>query len=80
LPVELVMHVSRAEDSRLSGSVRSTQDACVREFSGTLEMMRVLEELVPSEPTGHRPDLSGGDGRSLRHTAPEATTDQGGPQ
>jgi hypothetical protein len=41
--------VSRAEDNRLSGTVSTTDDAEVRSFSGTLELMRVFEELVPVE-------------------------------
>lgn len=53
MQVELVMHVSRGDDDRLSGTVqtgRSTdprQNAGLHEFSGTLELMRVFEELVP---------------------------------
>lgn len=47
MPVELVIQVSRGDDNRLTGSVRATPRADVREFSGTLELMRVFEELVP---------------------------------
>jgi hypothetical protein len=46
--VELIIHVSRGQDNRLTGSLRAAQDADVREFSGTLELTRVLEELVRS--------------------------------
>jgi hypothetical protein len=45
--VELVMQVTRGNDDRLTGTVRTETDAVVHEFSGTLELMRVFEELVP---------------------------------
>jgi hypothetical protein len=61
LSVELVMRVSRGEDNRLTGTVRTTRDAGDREFSGTLELMRVFEELVPIERAGRQPEASGGD-------------------
>jgi hypothetical protein len=66
LQVELVMHVSRGDDNRLSGTVRTVQnpdlrvDAGLREFSGTLELMRVFEELVPGDSAG--PQLYGAEG------------------
>ena len=60
-PVELVMHISRGEDDRLTGSVRSARDPEVREFSGMLELMRVFEDLVPVDPSGQRPHAPGGD-------------------
>jgi hypothetical protein len=59
--VELVMRVSRGEDNRLTGTVRTTRDAGAREFSGTLELQRVFEELVPIERAGPQPEASGGD-------------------
>lgn len=43
------MHVSRDERDRLNGTVRPTRDMDARAFSGTLELMRVLEELVPAD-------------------------------
>jgi hypothetical protein len=54
--VELVMRVSRGQDNRLTGTVRAARDADAREFSGTLELMRVFEELVPIERAGRQPD------------------------
>jgi hypothetical protein len=56
--VELVMRVSRGEDNRLTGTVRAARDADPREFSGTLELMRVFEELVPIERAGRQPETS----------------------
>ena len=46
--VELVLQVTRDEHNRLIGSVRAGADD-VRTFSGTLELMRVFEELVPAD-------------------------------
>ena len=49
MTVNLLLHVSRSEDNRLSGTVRSGNEAEEHPFSGTLELMRVFEELVPQE-------------------------------
>ncbi len=59
MAVELVMQVSRGEGDRLIGTVRPAREADTRDFSGTLELMRVFEELVPvtdgsDEPASHR--------------------------
>ncbi len=43
------MQVSRGEDDRLTGTVSLALGADARDFSGTLELMRVFEELVPTE-------------------------------
>ena len=58
MPVALRIHVSRGEDNRLSGTVSTTNDAEVRSFSGTLELMRVFEELVPVESATAEADPS----------------------
>lgn len=49
MQVELLMRVSRVEDDRLTGTVRTTGGSDVREFSGMLELMRVFEDLVPMD-------------------------------
>ncbi len=49
-PVDLWLQVSRSADNRLSGTVRRDGAGDVRDFSGTLELMRVFEELVPVAP------------------------------
>lgn len=55
--VTLEMEVARAPGGRLDGTLRRGEDDPHR-FSGTLELMRVLEELVPSgvsaSPEGRR--------------------------
>jgi hypothetical protein len=58
MPVALRIHVSRGEDNRLSGTISTPDDAEVRNFSGTLELMRVFEELVPVEAMPAEPDPS----------------------
>lgn len=66
MQVELVIHVSRGDDNRLSGTVRTVrnpdlrQDAGSRAFSGTLELMRVFEEVVPGDRAG--PQAHGAEG------------------
>jgi hypothetical protein len=45
--VELVLHVTRDDDNRLIGSVRAGTESKARTFSGALELMGVLEEVVP---------------------------------
>jgi hypothetical protein len=47
--VDLVMQVSRDDRDRLNGTVRLAVDTDALAFSGTLELMRVLEELVPTD-------------------------------
>ena len=47
--VELVMHVYAVND-RLSGSVRVDSDVERYRFSGTLELMRVFEQLAHNDP------------------------------
>lgn len=54
--MEVVLHVSRNEDGRLMGSVRTGTESSPREFSGVLELLRVFEELVPSVPVAFAPD------------------------
>ena len=47
--VTLMMEVSRDAGQRLSGRISDVQNLQQRDFSGTLELMRVFEDLVPSE-------------------------------
>jgi len=47
LAVDLHLQVSRSADNRLSGTVRLPDGNHAHAFSGTLELMRVFEELVP---------------------------------
>jgi len=55
--LELVMQVSRSTENRLSGTVRLREGSELHHFSGTLELMRVFEDLVPMspEPAPHPP-------------------------
>jgi hypothetical protein len=48
--LELVMQVSRSAEDRLSGTVRLREGSELHHFSGTLELMRVFEDLVPQVP------------------------------
>jgi hypothetical protein len=48
MTVELVMRAARDEHDRLDGTVRRAGTAEVHRFSGTLELLRVLELLVPA--------------------------------
>ncbi len=57
------MHVSRGDDNRLSGSVQGERDPEVREFSGMLELMRVFEDLVPTDRVGRPVQVAGRGGR-----------------
>jgi hypothetical protein len=45
--VDLLLHITRGEDNRLSGTVWTVGGAEAHHFSGTLELMRVFEDLVP---------------------------------
>jgi len=44
---DLILRVSRDADNRLSGTVRTAGETEAHTFSGTLELMRVFEDLVP---------------------------------
>jgi hypothetical protein len=46
--VEILLRVTRGDDDRLDGSASVVGHPEVREFSGTLELMRVFEDLVPA--------------------------------
>ena len=48
LTVDLHLQVSRSADNRLSGTVWLPDGRDAHAFSGTLELMRVFEELVPA--------------------------------
>jgi hypothetical protein len=53
MTVDLVMRVARDGRERLIGTLRLARGTEDRGFSGTLELMRALEELVPAdEPAG----------------------------
>jgi hypothetical protein len=63
--VELVMRVSRDDDNRLGGTVRSADAQEALSFSGTLELMRVFEELVPVDPVAAAAQPAGHDSRPV---------------
>jgi hypothetical protein len=50
--VDLLMQVIRGDDNRLSGTIRVRDGDDARSFSGTLELMRVFEDLVPIDRAG----------------------------
>jgi len=51
--VNLLLQVSRSAATRLSGTVQMTDGSDARAFSGTLELLRVFEELVPATTEEH---------------------------
>jgi hypothetical protein len=68
--IELILQVTRSAENRLSGTVRSGRDSELHHFSGTLELMRVFEDLVPFVPDGALPASTGAAGRPAQ---PEAS-------
>jgi hypothetical protein len=54
---ELVLSVIRDDDDRLIGNVRVADKDNWHEFSGTLELLSVFEQLVPME--GRRREMKG---------------------
>ena len=54
--VELLLRVARSTDNRLAGTVTVNGSANARDFSGTLELMRAFEELVPLVPAAGEPE------------------------
>ena len=67
--VELLLQIARAEDDRLHGTARLTTAAEAQAFSGMLELMRVLEELVPG--TGHHFPRAGAGADRVLHEGAE---------
>jgi hypothetical protein len=57
--LELIMQVSRGADDRLSGTMRLREGSELHHFSGTLELMRVFEDLIPFVPDPHESSASG---------------------
>jgi hypothetical protein len=53
--VDLLLRVERSTDNRLTGTVAVNGSANARDFSGTLELMRAFEELVPIVPAAGEP-------------------------
>ena len=49
MAIDLHIHLARDDDNRLNGSVRAV-DGQVHPFSGTLELLRVFEDLLAAEP------------------------------
>jgi hypothetical protein len=45
----LSLEVRRTSDGRLEGQVRSESATAWRSFSGVLEFLKVIEELIPTE-------------------------------
>jgi hypothetical protein len=68
--IELILQVSRSAENRLSGTVRAGGDSELHHFSGTLELMRVFEDLVPFVPEAGLPLSSGA---SAQPAQPEAS-------
>jgi hypothetical protein len=65
--VRLLLQVERGEDNRLSGTVGVPDAPDVRAFSGTLELMRAFEELVPAQGTDEIGSPAGADGAGRDH-------------
>ena len=61
--MDLHLQVERGEDNRLSGTVRVRDASESREFSGTLELMRAFEELVPVQASAS--EVGGGSGGAV---------------
>ncbi|HTU94362.1 MAG TPA: hypothetical protein VMF14_00895 [Solirubrobacteraceae bacterium] len=49
MAIDLHIHVARGQDHRLSGTVRAV-DGQLHSFSGTLELLRVFEDLLAADP------------------------------
>lgn len=47
MSVELIIRAARDRDNRLTGTVRVADAPEAQRFSGTLELLRVFETLVP---------------------------------
>lgn len=59
MAIDLHIHVARGADSRLNGTVRAADADEVRTFSGTLELLRVFEDLLAADPPVPAPAQAG---------------------
>jgi hypothetical protein len=64
--VDLFVQVSRDQDGRLNGNVVPGGLGTARSFSGTLELLRVLEDLLVS--------VTGSDETNQEHSSPQGKT------
>lgn len=51
MAIDLHINIARGDDDRLSGTVRAAGADEVRPFSGTLELLRVFEDLLAQDTT-----------------------------
>jgi hypothetical protein len=49
MAIDLHVHIARGDDDRLSGTVRTCGADEGRPFSGTLELLRVFEDLLADD-------------------------------
>jgi hypothetical protein len=49
MAVDLHIHIARGADNRLNGTVRGVDADEIRRFSGTLELLRVFEDLLAAD-------------------------------
>ena len=58
MAIDLHIHIASGDDKRLNGTVRAFGADEVCAFSGTLELLRVFEDLLAAQhaeaPDGHR--------------------------
>jgi len=52
--MSLVLEISRAQDGRLEGQLRTDADARWSPFSGVLELLKVLEDSLDAAQTSTR--------------------------
>jgi hypothetical protein len=55
MAIDLHIHLARGDDNRLNGTVRSVDADEVRSFSGTLELLRVFEDLLAADAPAPAP-------------------------
>jgi|HubBroStandDraft_6_1064221.scaffolds.fasta_scaffold336976_2 hypothetical protein len=63
-PLSLVVEIDRTPEGRLEGRIRTQTADSWSPFSGVLELLKVLEELLDNDST------TGGDGTSARPYIP----------
>ena len=55
--MHLTVELLRTADGRLEGIV-TTESGCTQRFTGTLDLLRILEELEPPADPARGPELS----------------------
>ena len=56
--MRLIAEITKSPDGRLEGVIRCGDDGAPMHFSGVLDLLRILEDVVPPAPAAATPGAS----------------------